>query len=69
MEGLLEKFMTVFNQLARINSIAIAMHSKALDSVAEKKTSASEAGRVEGLNFVDGIITLLHSMLKEWEEA
>ena len=70
MEGLLEKFMTVFNQLARINSIALAMHGKAIETTSEKKNvTGGETNRIEGANFLDGIITLLYSMLKEWEEA
>lgn len=45
------------------------MHGKALEAAAEKKTVAGETNRIEGVNFIDGIITLLYSMLKEWEEA
>ena len=33
------------------------------------KSALAKGKRIEGLEFVEGILTLLFSMMKEWEEA
>lgn len=59
MEGLLDRFVSVYDQFTRINLIVLSMHKKAIDA----------DSRLEGVNFVEGILTLLYSMMKEWEEV
>jgi hypothetical protein len=41
MEGLLDRFMSVFNQLSRINQIALTMHNKACEFGTQQKQSGN----------------------------
>ena len=42
-EGLRDRFMTVFNQLSRINVIALSMHKKALEHANSKVSTGTKS--------------------------
>ena len=69
MEGLLDRFINVFDQLSRINQIALSMHKKAMKKDASDKQSADVDYQPEGFIYLEEMLTLLYNMMKEWQEA
>ena len=46
-----------------------ASEEKSKECAESNSTQEGDLNRLEGFNFVEGILTLLYSMMKEWEEA
>ena len=64
-DGLLERFMAVFNQLSKIQGIALSLHARGLEMQVpgqQKGQQKRDAQVSEALGYIEGILTLLHNM-------